>query len=107
MEQRTLGGANLTARRKRYRTLVHERLPAAADRADDWPLHHDHCFARVVLDGVFEGVWYDHVDGRPAYKHLSADELAAAIDIAERMLQSGAPLVSKLNGRSLRRRDEL
>jgi hypothetical protein len=107
MGQQTIGGADLTARREQYRTLVGERLPAAAGQAGDWPIHQDHCFARVVLDNVFQGVWYDHVDGRPAYEHLSADDLDAAIDIAERLLRSGAPLVTELNERSLRWRDEL
>jgi hypothetical protein len=107
MRQRTLDGVDLTALRERYRTLVDEQLPAAARRAEGWPIHRDHCFARVVLDNVFEGVWYDHVDGRPAYEHLSADELKTAIDTAERMLQSGAPLVAQLNEQSLRWRDEL
>jgi hypothetical protein len=107
MGQQTLTGADLTARRERYRTLVHERLPAAADRAEDWPIAQDHCFARVVLNNVFEGVWYDHVDGRPAYKHLSGDNLGTAIAIAERMLQSGVALVTELHEQSLRWRDEL
>jgi hypothetical protein len=106
MGQQTLDGADLTAQREEYRTLVHERLPAA-DQADDWPICQDHCFARVILDTVFEGVWYNHIDGRPAYAHLSADDFDAAISIGERMLQSGTPLVTELHQQSLRWRDEL
>ncbi len=106
MGQWTLDGADLTARRERYRMLVDERLPDAADGGDGWPIRENHCFARVVLDNVFEGVWYDHVDSRPAYEQLSAAELDAAITIAERMLRAGAPVVTELNERSLRWRDE-
>jgi hypothetical protein len=105
VRQRTLDGTDITGRRERYRTLVDERLPEAARRAGTWPIAEDHCFARVVLDNVFEDEWYEHVDGRPAYEHLSADELAAAIDLAERLLERGAPLVEELNERSLRWRE--
>jgi hypothetical protein len=100
--QQTLEGTDITDRRERYRTLVDERLPAAARQAGTWPVRHDHCFARVVLDNVFQDEWYDHVDGRPAYEHLSANELETAIGLAERMVGRGAPLVEELNERSLR-----
>ena len=106
MGQQTLDGTDITDRRERYRTLVEDRLPAAAREAGDWPIREDHCFARVVLDAVFEDEWYQHVDGRPAYEHLSAEELDAAIDLAERLLERGAPLVDALNDRSLQWRDD-
>jgi len=106
VEQRTLDGKNLTARRERYLTLVTERLPAAAREAGTWPVDEDHCFARIVLDNVFGGRWDEHVDGRPAYEHLSPDELDAAIDVAEQLLARGRPLVEERNERSLRWRDE-
>jgi hypothetical protein len=104
--QQTLGGTDITSHPERYRTLVHERLPAAAQQAETWPIRHDHCFARVVLDNVFEDEWYGHVDGRPAYEHLSASELERAVCLAERMIEHGAPLVEELNERSLRWRSE-
>jgi hypothetical protein len=97
---------DITGHRERYRTLVHERLPAAARQAGTWPIRYDHCFARVVLDSVFEDEWYGHVDGRPAYKHLSASELERAVGLAERMIERGAPLVEELNERSLRWRSD-
>ena len=104
MNQRSLDGTDLTERRRRYRALVEERLPAAAD-PDTWPIHADHCFARIVLDNVFGGEWTAHVPGRPAYEHLSPRELATAIDLAEGMLTRGAPLVKQLNRRSLQWRE--
>ena len=54
-----------------------------------------------MLDALFEDVWYGHVDGTPAYEHLSADELRAANEIAERMLDGGRPTVEALHRRSL------
>jgi tRNA U54 and U55 pseudouridine synthase Pus10 len=105
MGQRTLAGADLSALRAGYDRKVHRTLPARAREAGDWPIRADHCFARVVLDAVFGDVWDDHVEGRPAYRHLSADELRAAIDIADRMLDGGRPVVVELNANSLRRRD--
>lgn len=107
MGQRTLDGADLTERRKRYSCLVNERLPAAAQAGEGWPIQDGHCFGRVVLDNLFEDEWYDHVGGRPAYEHLSAAELEAAIGIAAEMLAAGRPLVEEFNENSLRWRDEL
>ena len=60
----------------------------------------------VLLDNLFRDVWYDHVAGRPAYKHLSEAELQAAIDIADRMLTEGKPVVTDLNENSLRWRTD-
>lgn len=106
MGQQTLDGTDLTTLRSRYLTLINEQLPAAARRHPSWPIRQDHCFARVVLDTVFQDEWYNHVDGRPAYNHLTADELQAAITVAEDMLEHGVMLVTALNERSLRWRDK-
>jgi hypothetical protein len=87
-----------TALRREYRRLTEETLPAAAD--PDWPVSEDHCFQRIVLDALFDDVWYDHVAGRPAIDHLTADQLREAIAIAESML--GDPdRVRELNELSL------
>ena len=107
MGQQTLDGADLTALRERYDRLVHERLPAAAREAGNWPIQDDHCFGRVVLDNTVGDEWYDHVDGRPAYRHLSRADLETAVGIAEEMLAAGRPRVEALNENSLRWRGEL
>lgn len=107
MGQQTLDGTNITELRERYRTLVSERLPMAAQQAGTWPISHDHCFARVILDNVFADKWDDHLNGRPAYEHLSTNELEAAIDLAERLAERGGPLVETLHERSLQWRGEL
>lgn len=106
MGQQTLDGDDIDALRAEYDRLVNSALPAAATCAGDWPIQHDHCFARVVLDGVFEDVWYDHVDGRPAVRHLSVTDLRRAVAIADRLLHEGCPAVTALNERSLRWRGE-
>jgi hypothetical protein len=91
------------ALREEYRRLTAEVLPAQAD--EDWPVREDHCFQRIVLDTLFEGVWYDHVDGRPAVDRLTADELRAAIGVAASMLDD-PERVRELNDRSLAYRRE-
>jgi hypothetical protein len=107
MGQQTLDGMDLTSLRDAYRERVTERLPDQARANEEWPIRDDHCFSRVVLDNVFEDVWYDHVDGRPAYEHLSAAELKRAVAIADRMLVEGAPAVREFHTDSLRWRGEL
>ena len=107
MGQETLHGDDLSQLRDTYRRKVHQELPERAQNSDNWPIHLDHCFGRVVLDNLFEDEWYDHVDGRPAYEHLSTQELGAAIDIADRMLADGRPAVERLNENSLRWRGKL
>lgn len=105
MGQQTLDGTDITALREQYHTLVDEQLPAAAD--DNWPVQADHCFARIVLDSVFEDRWDDHVEGRPAYRSLSAAELRRAIDVAEQLLAGGPTVVREYNIASLRYREQL
>jgi len=107
MGQETLSGDDFSQLRAEYDRKVNEKLPEKAQRSEDWPIHLDHCFGRVVLDNLFEDEWYSHVDGRPAYTHLSQGELQQAIEIADRMLERGRPAVEELNQNSLRWRDTL
>jgi hypothetical protein len=89
------------ALRRRWLVLTRERLPARA-RAERWPLRLDHCFQRVLLDQVCGGRWYDHVSGRPAYRHLDGARLAAAVALGERLEREGEPLLRRLDEDSLR-----
>jgi hypothetical protein len=57
-----------------------------------WPVRHDHCFARIILDQVCGGCWYDHIPSRPAYKHLSDAQLHAAVALAEAIVAGTADL---------------
>lgn len=47
-----------------------------------------------MLDTAFDGVWYDHVAGRPAVDYLTADEFRAAIEFAESMRRDQAQVGS-------------
>jgi hypothetical protein len=107
MGQETLDGDDLSQLRAEYNRKVNEELPERAQSSDGWPIRLDHCLGRVVLDNVFGDEWYSHVEGRPAYKHLSRSELQDAIEIADRLLREGKPAVEELNRNSLRWRDKL
>ena len=61
--------------RDEYRRLINDVLPSEIQS----PIRFNHCFARVVLDWLFGDIWYDHVD-RPAYRHLTAEQLARCVD---------------------------
>ncbi len=86
----------------RYRELVLHELPRRA-REGRWVVTNDHCFGRIVLDHAVGGRWYDVLDRRrsPAFAQLDDEQLARAVDLAERMLAEGDPLVRELDARSL------
>jgi len=91
------------AARLRWRDLVERRLPEAA-RAD-WPVHRDHCFARILLDNTCGGPWRESVPA-PAWANLSLDQLGAATDLGEAVLVGRADLFA-LNRRSLALRGKM
>ncbi|GJD29351.1 hypothetical protein PMNALOAF_0584 [Methylobacterium adhaesivum] len=91
------------AARGRWRELVERRLPQAA--RPDWPVHRDHCFARILLDNTCGGPWRESVRA-PAWANLSADQCAAAIGLGEAVLAGRADL-DVLNRRSLALRGKL
>jgi proline racemase len=86
----------------RYRELVLHELPRRA-REDRWVVTNDHCFGRIVLDHAVGGRWYDVLDRRrsPAFAQLDDDDLARAVQLAERMMLEGDPLVRVLDAQSL------
>lgn len=84
---------------RRWLVLTRETLPALA-AARGWPVRADHCFQRILLDHAVGGRWYDHVAGRPAYRHIGADALARAVALGEAVAVGGADLPA-LNDRSL------
>ena len=86
----------------RYRELVLHELPDRA-RQGGWVVTEDHCFGRIVLDTVVGRCWYDVLDrGRsPAFAQLDDGQLQTAVDLAERMLREGDPLLRRLNDASL------
>ncbi len=97
--------SDTAALQEEYLGLTGDVLPARAAASDaDWPVVEDHCFRRIALDVAFGDEWYDHVDGRPAYEAMTADELRRAIAVAESMLD-GPARVAELNRQSLRYRE--
>ena len=86
-----------------YRRLVRVELPRAA-KEGRWMLRLDHCFARVILDALFGGCWYDHLErgrGRSAESQLDAPQLRRAVAFARGMLAGGDVEVRRLNAQSL------
>lgn len=86
---------------RRYRELVGAVLPGCAAE-HGWVLRHDHCFGRVLLDAAVGRCWYDVLDRRRAAgPQLSDDQLALAVDLGERLLREGDPLLRALDAQSL------
>jgi len=85
----------------RWFLLTREILPGMAD-AQRWPIRHDHCFMRVCLDAATGRPWHEVVR-RPAIRHLSDAQLAAAVAVAEAIAAEPGRL-GPLNATSLRLR---
>ncbi len=85
----------------RYLELTRFILPAEA-RINNWLIQDDHCFMRIILDHVFGGCWYDHLDRRlTAYKQLNDEQLVKALRLANKILREGKQVVLKMNEQSL------
>ena len=88
----------------RWLDLTRTTLPGMA-AAHTWPIRLDHCFMRVCLDAAIGRPWHEAVR-RPAVRHLTDAQLAAAVDVAERVARDPASLPA-LNEASLRLRGKL
>ena len=87
--------------RSDYLDLINHRLPELAKQGS-MPVRFNHCFARIVLDNLFEDCWYNRLSRKqPAYKQLSAAQLERAVAIAQSMVDD--PSIARvLNNNSLR-----
>lgn len=65
----------------RWLALTRAVLPAMAEE-HGWPIHLDHCFMRICLDAVLGAPWTAAV-ARPALRHMTDAQLAAAVAVAE------------------------
>ena len=65
----------------RWLDLARNTLPAMATQ-NRWPISADHCFMRVCLDTAIGQPWHLMVK-RPAIRHLTDQQLLAAIRVAE------------------------
>lgn len=66
--------------RAQYIRLIKKELPEAAQKSlktsIPWPVTEDHCFARILLDHLFQACWYDRLDkSQSAYKQLTQSQL--------------------------------
>ena len=80
--------------------LTRKTLPARARERVDWPVRLDHCFQRILLDHATGGCWYDHIAGRPAYRHCSPEVLTRAVALG-RAVAAGEADLDVLNRQSL------
>jgi len=104
---------NTAALIQEYLTLTREVMPQLAkelnmargiEGAPRWPVEHDHCFQRIVLDTICEGAWYDYIKS-PAYKHLNATQATAAVQLCRRII-NGQEDLKQLNEHSLKWRQK-
>ena len=83
-----------------YLNLTKNVLPTLAkDSTRTWPVVEDHCFQRIILDTICGGVWYEFID-RPAYKHLTMEQVLAAVQLCEAIID-GRSNIQELNQQSL------
>lgn len=60
----------------RYKQLLNEILPASFTQ----PVRYNHCFNRIVLDWLFQDVWYHHLNSsKTAISQLSEAQLEQMI----------------------------
>jgi len=88
-----------TALEARWLQLTRVRLPALAPERD-WPVRHDHCFQRILLDHACGARWYDSIVGRPAYRAADEAILRRAVQLGEQVAEGAADLHG-LNRQSL------
>lgn len=84
--------------RQRWTHLYASHLPALAlarDPAQDhWPVHLDHCFARIVLDNAIgvDKPWNQTIKS-PAVRNMTVEQLQDALALGERVANGDANLV--------------
>jgi O-6-methylguanine DNA methyltransferase len=97
--------AELETLRARWKHLYASHLPALALARDQaqpkWPVHLDHCFARIILDNAIgiDRPW-NQVIKSPAVRTMTVEQFKCALDLGERVASGEADLV-RLNEVSL------
>ncbi|GME22194.1 Methylated-DNA--protein-cysteine methyltransferase [Neofusicoccum parvum] len=97
--------ARLSDLQEQWSTLYKQELPRLAKARDKaqpkWPVHLDHCFARIILDNAVgkDKPWMDRVSA-PATRNMSAAQLQAALDLGH-SITAGTANLDELNQRSL------
>lgn len=81
-----------------FNRLTERALPRMATRKD-WPLTYSYAYKRILYDAVLGGAWHKYI-AKPAYRHLTTEQMQMAVDLAKRIIQEGLPLVEELLRRS-------
>ena len=98
--KRMMCGMNIQPLIEQYLTMTKEVMPKMArETSNNWPVKNDHCFQRIVLDSVCQGVWYESIE-RPAYKHLNYAQAKLAVKLCNEII-AGQIDLSRLNMQSL------
>lgn len=82
-----------------WRALVNHRLPTRARERSDWPVHLNHCFARILLDNAVGKMWRTVIKP-PAWRNTPLPVLQSALDLGEGVLSDRVDLWA-LNDASL------
>ena len=94
--------SNSTEHTKKLQEFLHYAknvLPSiASTRKNTWPIRHDHCFMRVILDNIVGCAWYEVIPS-PAYKNLTDEQASAALNLAKQIATESVSLHA-LNQRS-------
>jgi O-6-methylguanine DNA methyltransferase len=83
--------------RARWKHLYATHLPALARARDPvqrhWPVHLDHCFARIILDNAIgiDRPW-NQVIGSPAVRTMTVEQLRCALELGERVARGEVDL---------------
>ncbi|MEX8548857.1 MAG: hypothetical protein V5804_14770 [Mucilaginibacter sp.] len=68
----------------RYKQLLNQILPASFTK----PVRYNHCFNRIILDWLFQDVWYRHLDqSKTAISQLDKMQLQKMVERMEQWLQ--------------------
>lgn len=91
--------------RNEYLHYINVLLPSISSNNKQYPVHLNHCWARIILDNICDDKW-SNVLTKPAYKNLNKHMLERAISIAKSLVNS-SDLAIYLNNRSLKFRNKL
>ena len=84
--------------RERWTHLYASHLPALAKARDPaqnhWPVHLDHCFARIILDNAVgvDKPWTQAIKS-PAVRNMTVEQLSNALALGEKVANGEADLV--------------
>jgi sirohydrochlorin ferrochelatase len=91
---------NRETRITQYLHLTRNILPQLAQQpSNKWPVQEDHCFQRIILDNICNGVWYASIK-QPAYLHMTDAQAEHAMQLCWDICAEKVNL-TELNQRSL------